>query len=234
MNGRALLTVQLLDIKLDALEGRRKRLPERGVLDVAKAEHAELTKERARLQAMIDAAYVSIEQAEAAGAELDAKQRRLDGQLKTVIAPREAEALMHEIDMLKAKHALLDDAELEAMEQQGDAEKAMAMLDEREPALVDAVAVAQAALDVAQAEIAAEAAGVMSERGIAAGALDETDAALFASLKARHGGVGIVQLERHTCTGCHVDLSQVEYESVTHAPAGELPECPHCGRLVVV
>ena len=234
MNGHALLTLQLLDTKLDALDGRRKRLPERALLDAAKAECSALTKERARLQAMVDAAYASIDQAEVAGAELDTKQRRLDGQLKTVIAPREAEALMHEIELLKSKHALLDDAELEAMEQQGEAENAMALLAEREPDLLAALATAQSALDAAEAEIAADVAGVMSERGVASEAVSEGEVSLYASLKARHGGVGIAQLERHTCTGCHVDLSQVEYEAVVHAPAGELPECPHCGRLVVV
>ena len=103
MNGPALLALQLVDSRLDAIEGRRKRLPERAVRDTARAAHAELATERARLQGLVDAAYVAIEQAETAGAELDTKQRRLEAQLKTVIAPREAEALMHEIDLLKAK-----------------------------------------------------------------------------------------------------------------------------------
>jgi predicted nucleic acid-binding Zn-ribbon protein len=141
---------------------------------------------------------------------------------------------MHEIELLKSKHAALDDVELEAMEQQGEAESALALLAESEPALLDSLAAAQAALDDAEAQIAADVAGVMSERGVAAGALSEQEMSLYASLKARHGGMGIAQLERHTCTGCHVDLSQVEYEQVVNTPQGELPECPHCARLVVI
>ena len=234
MNGPALLALQLVDSRLDAIEGRRKRLPERAVRDAAKAAHAELATERARLQGLVDAAYAAIEQAETAGAELDTKQRRLEAQLKTVIAPREAEALMHEIDLLKAKHSALDDVELEAMDQQANAEEAMALLDRREPELLAALADAQAALDAAEASLAADAAGLMAERGVASAALSEAETSLYTSLKARHGGMGIAQLERHTCTGCHVDLSQVEYEQVVHTPAGELPECPHCARLLVV
>jgi uncharacterized protein len=234
VNGPALLALQLVDSRLDAIEGRRKRLPERAVRDAATAAHAELTTERARLQGLVDAAYAAIEQAETAGAELDTKQRRLEAQLKTVIAPREAEALMHEIDLLKAKHSELDDVELEAMDQQANAEEAMALLDQREPELLATLAEAQAALDAAEATLAADAAGLMAERGVASAALSEAEISLYTSLKKRHGGMGIAQLERHTCTGCHVDLSQVEYEQVVHTPAGELPECPHCARLLVV
>jgi predicted nucleic acid-binding Zn-ribbon protein len=141
---------------------------------------------------------------------------------------------MHEIDLLKAKHSALDDVELEAMDQQANAEEAMALLDRREPELLAALADAQAALDAAEASLAADAAGLMAERGVASAALSEAETSLYTSLKARHGGMGIAQLERHTCTGCHVDLSQVEYEQVVHTPAGELPECPHCARLLVV
>eukprot|EP01041_Mallomonas_annulata_P034474 gene34474-57248_t len=64
----------------------------------------------------------------------------------------------------------------------------------------------------------------MAERGVASGALTDAETSLYTSMKARHGGMGIAQLERHTCTGCHVDLSQVEYEQVVHTPAGELPD----------
>jgi len=234
VNGRALLTLQLLDTKLDALEGRRKRLSERAARDAAKAAHAELTTERTRLQGLVDAAYAAIEQAETTAAELDTKQRRLEAQLKTVIAPREAEALMHEIDILEAKHSELDDIELGVMEQQGDAEAALALLAEREPGLLAALADAQAALDAAEADLAADSAAVMAERGVASAALSEEETSLYASMKARYGGMGIAQLVRHTCTGCHVDLSQVEFEAVVNCPAGELPECPHCARLLVV
>ena len=56
MNGPALLALQLLDSQLDALEGRRKRLPERAALDGARAAHAAHAAERSRLEA-IGSAY---------------------------------------------------------------------------------------------------------------------------------------------------------------------------------
>lgn len=234
MNGAALLALQLLDTELDQIEGRRRRLAERVRLAEVTAAHATHTTERARLQAIVDAAYAAIEQAEAAGADLDRKKARLEAQLKTVIAPREAEALMHEIATIQGHQSNLDDGELEAMEQQSEAEASLATLAEAEPSLLEAVEFAQAELRSALDASATEEAAVRDQRVEADAALDDGDRATYAAMLKRHGGVGFSRLERHTCTGCHVDLSQVEFERVMTAPPGELPDCPHCGRYLVV
>jgi predicted nucleic acid-binding Zn-ribbon protein len=234
VNGPGLLALQLVDSRIDAIDGRRRRQPERAAFDTATAAHAALLAERARHQATHDAASRAIEDAERAGAELDTKQRRLEAQLKTVIAPREAEALMSEIAQLQAKHADLDDAELASMEQQAEAEAELASLAEREPALVAALDEARAALAAADAVLDAELADLTAQRAEAAAALAASEIATYDSLRRRHGGVAVAALEKHRCSACHVDLSPVEEEQVKATPPGELPECPHCARLLVV
>lgn len=234
MNGPALLAFQLIDSELDQIEGRRKRLAERVALSDARAAHTRWTVERDRLQSVVAAAVTAIEAAEAAGAELLRKQSKLESQLKTVIAPREAEALMSEIATLVARRGELDDAELVAMEDQSEAEIALGALGAIEPTLLASIADAAAALDQALALLAAEEADVRLRRSDVEATLTDGERSLYASARARHGGIGVSRLERHTCTGCHVDLSQVEYEQVRAAPAGELPECPHCARFLVV
>lgn len=234
MNGPALLALQLIDSELDQIEQRRKRLPERAALADATAAHDRWRAERERQQALVAAAASTIEQAETSGKELDVKQRRLEAQLKTVIAPREAEALMHEIDILKARHSELDDVELAAMEQQADADTAIEELDGIEPPLVAAVEQARAARDEALGGLDAEVEAARARRVEAVATLSESEVALFDAMRARHGGIGFARLERHTCTACHVDLSQVEYERVVASTGDELPECPHCGRFLVV
>ena len=229
-----MLALQLLDSQLDALDGRRRRLPERAALDAASAAHAAHVSERTRLDAVVAEAGAAIEAAERAGAELDTKRARLDAQLKTVIAPREAEALMSEINGLVAKHGELDDGELEAMERQADAESALAVLAGDEPALLDAVASATEALRAAEAELDAEVADVRARRADADAALDEAERATYTSLRQRYGGVGVAQLDRRSCTGCHVDLSPMELDQVKSTPPGEIAECPNCSRLLVV
>jgi predicted nucleic acid-binding Zn-ribbon protein len=234
VNGAALLALQQLDTELDQIEGRRRRLPERAQLAEVKASHATHSAEQARLQTIVDAAYSAIEQAETAGADLDRKKARLEAQLKTVIAPREAEALMHEISTIDGHHSALDDTELEAMEQQAQAEASLIELAVAEPDLLEAIAVAQAALDAMLEGLASEEADVRARRALADAELDDSDRETYVTMLKRHSGVGFSRLERHTCTGCHVDLSQVEFERVMAAPPGELPECPHCGRYLVV
>lgn len=229
-----MLALQLLDSQLDALEGRRRRLPERAAVEAAAAAHATHAAERTRLEAVIAEAGAAIESAERAGVELDTKRARLEAQLKTVIAPREAEALMSEINGLAAKHGELDDGELEAMERQADAESALAALADAEPALLDAVATATAALQAAEAELDAEVADVRARRVDADAALGDAERATYTSLRQRYGGVGIAQLDRRSCTGCHVDLSPMELDQVKSTPAGEIAECPNCSRLLVV
>lgn len=228
------MAFQLIDSELDQIEGRRKRLAERVALSDARAAHTRWTVERDRLQSVVAAAVTAIEAAEAAGAELLRKQSKLESQLKTVIAPREAEALMSEIATLVARRGELDDAELVAMEDQSEAEIALGALGAIEPTLLASIADAAAALDQALALLAAEEADVRLRRSDVEATLTEGERSLYASARARHGGIGVSRLERHTCTGCHVDLSQVEYEQVRAAPAGELPECPHCARFLVV
>lgn len=234
MNGPALLTLQLIDSELDQIEGRRKRLAQRVALAEAKAAHERWGVELARLVAAIDAATAAIEQAERAAGELSTKQTRLEAQLKTVIAPREAEALMSEIATLVARRGELEETELVAMEEQSEAETARDALIAIEEPLLRAIDDAAVALDEASAGLAAEEADVRARRSDADAALTDAERALYTSARSRHGGIGVSRLERHTCTGCHVDLSQVEYEQVRGWPGGELPECPHCARYLVV
>jgi predicted nucleic acid-binding Zn-ribbon protein len=234
VNGQGLLALQRIDIELDQLAGRRRRAPEHAAAADAAGGLARWRAERRQLEQVIAEATATIERLEQDGHVLDTKKTRLEAQLKTVIAPREAEALMHEIATIDAKHSTLDDEELAAMEQQADADAALVALDADGPALTAAVAAADAALADALAAIDAEAAVVEGRRVAALGALDAVDAARYESECRRHQGVGIAELRGRTCSACHVDLSQVEFEAVRAATGPDLPECPHCGRLIVV
>jgi predicted nucleic acid-binding Zn-ribbon protein len=234
VNGPALLALQLVDNELDHLAALERRLPERAALDVAEAEHRAWAARCATQRARVDEALAQIAKAEHESAAIGTKRSRLEAQLKTVIAPREAEALMHEIAKLQADRDALDDIELAAMDQQGDAEAALADLAQREPVLLEGIAAARAALDAALGDVAGQRQGFHDRRAAATADLDAADLALYAELRTRHGGMGIVRLEGRRCIGCHLDLSASEVDVLKAWPAGELPECPHCGRSIVL
>jgi hypothetical protein len=233
MNGRALLEMQLVDTQLDRLAAERRRLPERSALATATAALTAWTAEQARLQSVVEAATEEIAVAESEGAALDAKRARLEAQLKSVSTERQAEALTHEIDAIKSHHSDLDDRELAAMEAQGDAEAALIALDERHAEIVAAVDAATADLDRVLSRLSAEEATLNERRAAADSGLQPDERSLYAALRTRFGGMGIVQLDGRRCPGCHLDLSATEADQVHHTPPDELPECPHCGRLIV-
>src|SRR4029450_10724154 len=104
----------------DQLTARRARIPEVEQLAAATAARDAWQGELDSAQRQLALAEEAIAVAQRGGAALTTRPARLEAQLKTVIAPREAEALMHEIDTLKAEHGALDDRELAAMEEQAE------------------------------------------------------------------------------------------------------------------
>ena len=97
MNASDLLALQDLDSALDAIANKKPRLPEVAARQQAAGEVERLRGLVAAAQTRIDAAQAVIDGAEHEASALSTKRNRLEAQLKTVIAPREAEALMTEI-----------------------------------------------------------------------------------------------------------------------------------------
>lgn len=233
MNGPGLLALQLVDTELDQLAARRLRVPERAALATAESTLAAVLAEQDRLRSLIASASSDIERAEREGADLDRVRARLEAQLKTVSAPREAEALTHEIEGARVRRNAIDDRGLEAMEQQAEAEQALRMAGEAEQRARETVAAASANLHASLESLAQLEAEIQQRRSAAESVLDAPELELYSTARRRHGGVGLVRLEGRSCTGCHVDMSHAELEHV-RAAAADLPECPNCGRLIVV
>jgi predicted nucleic acid-binding Zn-ribbon protein len=184
-------------------------------------------------QRRIDEATAAIEATEHASADLVTKRTRLEGQLKTIIAPREAEALMHQIDTINGQRSDLDDQELVSLDLQAEAEAELAELSSALPALDESAALAEEQLRVATDALDAEAADLQARRPDAATALTEEELAAYERARKHFNGVAITHLEGTHCHGCHLDLSPAELDEVKATPVGQLPECPQCGRYLV-
>ena len=123
MNGEALWELQQLDIALHQLQRRLTKLPEAETFAAAERRLAEHHAAIAAAGKQLSDAETTIETIEHESETLTAKRSRLEQQLKIVTETRQADALNHEIEMLNAHRDELDDRELEAMEQQSDAEQ---------------------------------------------------------------------------------------------------------------
>jgi predicted nucleic acid-binding Zn-ribbon protein len=228
-----LLELQRLDTLADQLAHRRRNLPER---ETWKAHADALAEHRRRRAAGVERGEeleLAIDALERDGEQLTAQRTRLEGQLKTVIAPREAEALMHELALLAERRDGLDDQELASLEEQSEVADAVAALDLVLPQAEADADDAATALRVAEAELDAELAALAAPRAELASRFDAGDLQRYERLRTRHGGVAIARLEGNRCGGCHLDLSTAEINELRALGAGELAECPNCGRLLV-
>jgi hypothetical protein len=233
MNAAALIALQEIDSALDAVANKRPRLPEVAAHQSATATLNILRKNIAAAEGRVAAAQAAIEAAEKASADLTTKRTRLESQLKTVIAPREAEALMHEIATINAQRGGLDDDELAALDSLGDGEAELAARQTELPGSELALADALAALNAATAALDTEANALAARREAAVTQLSADELTRYQQVRIQFGGVGVARLEGSHCSGCHMDLSPAELDGVKSTASGEASECPQCGRILV-
>ena len=207
-----LVELQRIDTLADQLRILRERTPLRAVLAEETQRLGVWEQRQVGVRARIAALEAEIELDEKRGAEIATHLERLNRQLKTVIAPREAEALMHEIATLTEQRDDLDIRELEAMEEESTLEADMAANLADEPALRAEVQAASEAL-----------AGIPTD-------------VLTRYTRARPQlGIVVSRLEGKQCTGCHLDLSAAEIDTArADAAVTGYTDCPQCGRILVL
>jgi predicted nucleic acid-binding Zn-ribbon protein len=228
-----LLALQDVDTAIDLLGHRRARLPERDAAAAAEQRRRANITSSAATSARRDELAAAVAADEAESERLTKQRERLQAQLKTVIAPREAEALMHEIDAIAERRNALDDVELEHLEEDAALADQQAALDADRPGLDDASSEATAALAAAEAGIDAELADLRGRRGGLSDVLAERVRADYESRRKHFGGVAVARLNGKTCSGCHLDLSTSDVEQVRRTPPDKVADCPQCGRMLV-
>jgi predicted nucleic acid-binding Zn-ribbon protein len=229
-----LLALQAVDTQADQLGHRREHSPLRDDLVAATAAMRGWERERSTLRSRIDELGAAIEQAEARGAELLAHRQRLDQQMKTVIAPREAEALMHETATINSQIDELDLVELESLEEQASLDDRLAEHLQGEEPLRDRLQQADGALALEVGDIDTELADLADRRSSLRGELPDGLLATYDRKRAAFG-VAVARLVGKQCQGCHLELSAAEIDTVKdEAAESGVTDCPDCGRLLIV
>lgn len=230
-----LLVLQRIDTEADQLTNRRERLAEREQLQEASAQLMTWERNRTTMRRRLDELTGVIEQAETDSGDIAAHKVRLEAQMKTVIAPREAEALMHEIATLDEQTDALDTTELEALEEQSDIDDRLTAHLSSEGRLRDAMSAADSALERATAGIDSELSDLTERRAAARSELSAGVLARYDRVRAA-SGVAVATLVGHRCEGCHLDLSAAEIDDVKSeaATSDGVADCPNCGRMLAL
>ena len=229
-----LLDLQTIDTSADRLARRRVKSPLRDDFTEATKRATHWERERTAFVVQIATLGESIAVAETRNAELLTHRQRLDQQLRTVIAPREAEALMHEIAGIEAQRDELDVVELEALEQQSALDDQLTTHQGEQEALAEALLLADDGLSVEVADIDTELEQLAAARIEVRASISDSLLATYDRKRAALG-VAVAPLVGRQCQGCHLELSAAEIDTVKdEAAATGVTDCPECGRLLIV
>jgi uncharacterized protein len=229
-----LVELQRIDTLADQLRVQRERSPLRVEFSEAAARMRSWEQRRDAIRTRIAELESEVEADEQRGAELAAHLDRLERQLKTVIAPREAEALMHEISTFTTQRDELDIRELEAMEEESTLESDLAAHLADEAATRSALSSADGALSAAVADIDRQVETLAVDREAVVASIPADVLTRYTRARPQLGVV-VSRLEGKQCTGCHLDLSAAELDTA-RADAAEtgITDCPQCGRFLVI
>lgn len=227
-----LYDLQVLDTTLEQLRHQFITLLERETLALAQKNAADCSAKISSGEMRQQELEKLLSAAEATSATLRKKRERLEQQMKTVIAPREAEALQHEISTVGSEIDAVDEESLAYMEE---SEHIDSTLVAARSALVELQAgeiAATAALQQAEEYKKAEARDVEEKRQRFVGSLDENWLQGYELRRSQHKGIAVAKVKNHVCGGCHLDLSTSEVD-LLKKETDENRECPNCARWLV-
>jgi predicted nucleic acid-binding Zn-ribbon protein len=229
-----LLELQKIDTALSQLVHRQANLDQRKVLAASKAILAATESEKMQLANELATAKSEIVTLETANKKCEAQILKYSQQLRTVIAPREAEALQHEIDAARSERSANDDKELELLETSDRLELQLQQITQQINDQSEAVTSATAALNEAVKFCDDEKKSLDDQRLSVATAIDSKLIKLYDVKRTKRTTPAVADLHGSKCQSCHLDLSVVELSALKKLGADELAECPNCDCYLVL
>lgn len=231
---KPLLELQRVDTALLQLKHRLATLEERTNLTAATTVLAGFNKELVSVMTQLKAAQHDIELLEIDNKKRDSSIAKYVQQLKTIIAPREAEALQHEIAMATTERSNNDDKELALLEVVEQFDRQQTELNYRIVKQNEVIDQAKQALSVAIEQCEQLKIELETKRVVASAVITPEIMNLYDLKRNKRTTPAVADLHGTTCQSCHLDLSTVELSALKKSPEGEVPECPNCDCYLVV
>jgi uncharacterized protein len=231
---KPLLELQRCDTALLQLKHHLATLTERTNLTAATTVLNGFNKELVAVRAQLKVAQHDIELLEIDNKKCESSITRYGQQLKTIIAPREAEALQHEITMATAVRSANDDKELELLEVAEQFDRQQAELNNQIIKQDEVIEQATRALALAIEQCEQSKLELEAKRVTLSALITPELIKLYDLKKNRRTTPAVADLHSATCQSCHLDLSTVELSALKKCPDGEIPECPNCDCYLVV
>lgn len=229
-----LLQLQRVDTALLQLAHRQSSLAERTSLAEAKAGLVATQNKHNKLLTELKAVKEDVVALEAANKKCETAIQKYSQQLKTVIAPREAEALQHEIETMRVERSGNDDKELALLEKSETIESQILELSEQIVSQQASVERASLALNSALASCEADKQKLDAQRSQVASEIDPKLIKLYDVKRNKRTTPAVADLHGTKCQSCHLDLSVVELSALKKFSAEEFAECPNCDCYLVI
>ena len=229
-----LLQLQRVDTALLQLAHHQSSLAERTSLAAAKAGLVATQGKHIKLLTELKAVKEDVVALEAANKKCEMAIQKYSQQLKTVIAPREAEALQHEIETMRVERSGNDDKELALLEKSENIESQILELAEQIDSQQVSVEQATLALNSALATCEADKQKLDAQRSQVASEIDPKLIKLYDVKRNKRTTPAVADLHGTKCQSCHLDLSVVELSALKKVGAEEFAECPNCDCYLVI
>jgi uncharacterized protein len=230
-----LMDVQDHDTTLDQLRHRVETLPERSQLAEVNRRRQTLATAMSEMGARVDdlaGRQNKLEEQIASTAKRrhEIEVRMLSGE---VSASRELQAMDHEVHQLAERQSVLEEEEIVLLEEEDPLDTELAGLRDEVATLEAEAERLNAAIAVAEKDIAVSITAEEAERAERARGLPDDLADRYELLRSRLGGVGAARVVGNRCDGCHLTLSSIEIERIRRLPAEEFATCTQCDRILV-
>jgi predicted nucleic acid-binding Zn-ribbon protein len=127
----------------------------------------------------------------------------------------------------------LDDRGIELLEGSSAADEELVALADREDRAASAESVLLEHRLRAEGEADRALADLLSERAAMVAAIAPEDLAEYERRRKAFGGIAVSRIDHGMCTGCRMDISVAELDSIKRQPAEAGVECPNCNRLLL-
>jgi predicted nucleic acid-binding Zn-ribbon protein len=229
-----LLDVQAHDTKLAQLAHRRRTLPELAQIADLEARIASLDSRLVLARSKVGDAERAVAKAEADVEVVRSRARRNQQRLDAGQgAPKELQAMQHELESLAHRQSVLEDEELEVMESLESAQQEVTTLEADRATALASLQDAAGRRDAVFGQLDDDQRTTGQARASAAAGLPAELLALYERVAGANGGVGAARLHQRRCEGCRLELTAADIGRIRAAAQDAVIRCEECGRILI-
>ena len=230
----ALRALTEADRWIDRVVAQRDHLPEHAELATLEEELRALLAALYEAQAVLEPRRAAYLVAQETARKHAARRDDLERALRTSTGSgRELAALQHELDQVRARVAAAEDEELNLLLELEPLEATVSDIKERaQPGVARREELRREIADL-RATLDEEIVALREAREERSRALEDVWRERYDAARSRVGGAGAAFVDAGRCDGCRIALSPLDADRFRHLPAGQVMECPECGRLLL-